>query len=454
MAIPVENTGNYGGILVTQKYTPLNVNGIDLNAAGIQAQVTTLFQNRIACLNAQGILPQGLTFHAANWDLIQQNESHAATLPPLVVISSNRSQWIRDTWDTADQIQVANYADVNDIAALVAGSTPWYSPKRINDAHRHVYIMVHQLEYAKYQAALADTNMTVIGWEFDRNAYIAPGGMLPQNRTYVGFGASRYAAIEFCKHVFNHRFNALDPLTANIPLAAPRQKAWLVDDNVCYVNAFPGLANAEAELGANVWALGFTGATRNSSQAEVMALANNAAAPLGAALTDNNYLIQQCSVWNIEQLNANFLNFSPYFITSAEDSSLSTYLINDGRSKARFALGATVRKGMPYHDNDITATRLGRLRDTDVSNYYDYEHSTAIDTVIAGQNLAVGERTLINYINTYVLPLSQVPDQWSIYTESKAVEQILAKVVKDRRVWVPAQIFRPNGMAAQVVQRL
>lgn len=453
MPIQVENHRNYGGDLVTQKYSPLVINNTPIDNANENA-FKKLFNDRVARLVGQGIFPRRLTFRTANWDTIQRNEANANSLPPLVVVSSNRAAWIHGIWDNTDQIQNGNYAGVNDRGALVAGASPWYSPKRINDPNRHVYIFVHDVEYPKYAAAMVGTGMTVVGWSFDINNYVTPDGILPRERTYVGFGATRYAAIEFCKHIFNVRFNALDPATVNIPLAANRQKAWLVDDNVAYVSGFPGFANCEAEINNNVWGLGFTGATRNSSDLEITNLGNANAAPLGVALANNDYLLQQCTLWNIHQLNTRYLNFSPYFITSAEDTSFSSYLINDNPSKARFARAARVVKAVipgGAYDNDAGYRKLARLRDTDVTNYYDDERTTPVEP---RGNQPPTPSILHDYISDYVLPNSNNEREWSVYTESKAVEQILSRVVAQRRAWAPDEIFKPNGDNAQVIRRL
>jgi Txe/YoeB family toxin of Txe-Axe toxin-antitoxin module len=454
MPIPVRNNTNYGNDIVTQKYTPLDINQMDLSDS--QDEVVELFQHRIQALENQNIFPKRLTLRATDWDAIQQHEANDDSAPPIVVVSSNRSTWIRAAWNNAEEIQDDNYDDVNDVRALVAGFTPWYSPKRINDAHRQVYIVVHVLEYEKYRVSLADTGMIVIGWEFDRNVQ---GRYSATHRSYVGFGVSRYAAIEFCKHVFNVRFNDDDAETANIPLAANRQKAWLVDDNVAYVQSFPSFADAEAELGDGVWGLGFTGATRNSNAQTVRDLQSTNAARLGNDLTDTNYFLQQCVLWNIGQLNAEVLNFSPYFISSAEDTSLSSHLMNvNGGSKVRFARGATVIKSIVEnaengngHDNDNTATTLAAIRNRNLFNYYIFEFNTAVEKP---QNQNEGENTLADYITRYVLPNTPQADENPHITTSKAVEQIMAKTIKDHGVWVPDNIFQPNGNRAQTIRRL
>ncbi|HEY8036862.1 MAG TPA: hypothetical protein VIF37_14875 [Methylobacter sp.] len=438
MPIPVQNNAQYGGNLINQKYAPLAINAVAIDNA-VQAEYVALFQRRIALLNGQGILPRQLNLYAANWGAIQAAEANAATLRPIVVVSSNRAEWIHHTYTLANELEPldGNFNDVTDVRALVAGPTAWYLPKRINNANRHVYIVVHRKEYAYYQAQLNGTGMTVIGWEFDINRVVEPGGIVPRDKTYVGFGASRFAALEFCKYVFN---TLIAPA-----LPAARQKAWLVDDNVTYVRAFPGFTETEAVMNAGIWGLGFTGATQNSTDQEVRDLAATPAANLGAPQQQG--LLQQCVLWNINELNAQHLNYSPYFVTSNEDTSLSSFLQGQAASRLRLVTGATVVKANPTHDNSPGAKLVAQLRDTAVANYYDIENAVQVN---GGADI-----DLSDYITGTVLRNAQqnVRRQWPIYPESIAVEQLMAKIVADRLAWVPALIFRPNGAAPQPTQR-
>lgn len=440
MPIPVLNNAQYGGVLVNQKYAPLAVNAAPIDNTA-QAEYVSLFTNRINLLNGQGLMPRQLNLYTANWAAVRAAEALPASLPPIVVISSNRSQWIFTGYDTAANLQPlnANFTDVNDIRALVAGGTPLYLPKRINDANRHVYILVHRTEYAQYQQVFAGTPITIIGWEFDVNRVVAPGGIVPRDTTYVGFGATRFAAIEFCKHVL---------CVPAIPAA--RQKAWLVDDNVVYVRGLPPFATVETAMTDAVWGLGFQGATQNSTFNEITAIQPGNPANMNALQTAG--LLQQFVLWNIGQLNAQFLNYSPYFIASNEDLSFSNFLQNQAQSRLRYSSGATVFKGNVTADSSAGAKRLGLLRDTAVSNYYDIENAIA---VAASQDQG-GNQELNEYVTTYVLPnaLQDVRKQWPIYAESIAVEQLMSKVIADKYAWVPAGVFRPNGNAAQALQTL
>lgn len=447
MPIPVQNNAQYGGALINQKYAPLEVNAAEIDN-GAQAEYVALFQGRIGLLQNQNILPRQLNLYASNWANIQNNEAAVAALPPIVVISSNRAEWINEKNNTAIELQPGNFVNVNDTAALVAGATPWYAPKRINDANRHVYIVVHREEYEYYQAILGTTGMTIIGWEFESSMRIITSNGSIVNDSYVGFGASRFAAIEFCKYLFNHQIAGG---VANPPVPAARQKAWLVDDNVVYVRGFPGFAVAEAAMNNEIWGLGFSGATRNSTEMEIMGLA---AALNNASMAPDDLqqlgLLQQCVLWNINQLNAQHLNYSPYFASSNEDTSLSNYLQRQNPSRVRISTGASVFKANPVNGVSIGAENLNFLRQRVIQGFYDIER---LSQVMPQQNQG-GQQNLNNYITNYVLPNAQanVRDENPIFTQSKAVEQIMAKIVNDRLNWTPNAIFQPNGNNAQPTQ--
>jgi hypothetical protein len=66
-----------------------------------------------------------------------------------------------------------------------------------------------------------------VGWDFVRPKDVKP---------FVGFGASRFAAIEFCKTL---RTNVTD-------LGKVWDYAWLIDDNVVALENFAGLEKVEA----------------------------------------------------------------------------------------------------------------------------------------------------------------------------------------------------------------
>lgn len=424
MPIPVKNNTQYGGNLINQKYAPLDINSINIDD-NIEKEYKNLFENRIELLRGRNLLPSRLNLYANNWEVIKTNEGAINALPPIIVVSSNRAEWIKERYeDVASELlkenQLNNFQDVNDIQALTWGPTLWYDPRRINNSNRHVYILVHEVEYQKYEETLNSTNMTVIGWAFTYN----------RKNTYVGFGASRFAAIEFCKYVFD----ILVDTNTN------RQKAWLVDDNVVYVRGFPGFTKAESIINTNVWGLGFGGASTNSGVDEIKNLR------IGTTATMNNLdqkgLLQQCVLWNIHELdldsdsNSRYLNFSPYFISSNEDTSFSNYLQNQSQSKLRVSSEATVFKAVAQNDKE---NLLKPLRREALDIFYQIEKKYRV-SVANSQDMELG-----NYIQTLGLKRPKL-------AQSRAVEQIMAKVVNDKTNWVPKEIFQPNGNNRQNTQ--
>jgi hypothetical protein len=442
MPIPVQNNSSYDVNLINQKYAPLAVNAVVLDNT-VKQEYGNLFRGRIEQLKNQNLFPAPLRLYAADWNQIQTNETAAGALPPIVVVSSNRADWILESYN---RIEYANFADVNDVEALREGPMPWYSPRRINDANRHVYILVHVTEYGYYQRRLGNTMMKVVGWSFESNVYINTDRGTPIKDTYVGFGASRFAAIEFCKYIFNQII-----VGANNPrVAVANQKAWLVDDNVVYVNAFPGFGAVEAEMDNNIWGLGFTAAANTAPFPQA-----GFAAPLinaNPAMLTAEGILQQCVLWNIGQLNARFLNFSPYFVNSNEDTSFSSFLRNQDQNRLRICPGARVVKGIPRNDAGVPSANISFLRNRAVQNFYNLEHDYR---VIAPPNQGGGQHTLSEYVRNRIL--ANPPQENPIFTEAKAVEQIMAKVIAEKFNWVvppelKKRVFQPNGEAIYPTQ--
>jgi hypothetical protein len=193
MAIEASTNTSYGGATVTQKYSPLR--GITYRATQ-NAEYSALLTNRINQLANANIFPQSLML-VTDWDT--QIAAVSGHDPPLVVISSNRSKWIAEGVRLSrEQWKLTKYDGSNDVTALTGvvakqeQSPPLYAHQR-TEGDRKIYIVVHMHEYHQYAEALAESGMTVVGWSF-RTPGSAPGPL-------TGFGASRYAAIEFCKHL-------------------------------------------------------------------------------------------------------------------------------------------------------------------------------------------------------------------------------------------------------------
>lgn len=426
--IPVKNNTSYGEpTLVTSKYSPL-----DIKAAGILKSIPndykSLFTNRINRLRESVLFPARLRFFSKNWETIRDRENGANALPPIVVVSSNRAEWIKTCYAQATGAlgSRANFQNVSDKTAFGSPGQEqyslWYDPRRVNDANRHVYLLVHASEYSYYQKQLKGTPFTIVGWTFG-----------PSKTTdgkaagYLGFGATRFAAIQLGKYLFNN--------LPRSPLAAARQKMWLVDDNVVFLNLFPGFDVVEAGMTTKVWGLGFGGASSNSPISEIIKKTVGNSQPLGT-LKDKG-LLQQCVLWNVGQLQAQSLNFSPYFVTSNEDSSFSNYLQNEKKLK----LTETVRiyKAQPKNDtHNVGGQSLGRQRQTILNTLAAIENNCSV------QPDTGGTVPLKTYIETTVLPNAIHKTEDPGITQSKAVEQILAQVVLQEQSWVDKGFFKPE----------
>ncbi len=90
MPIGTDRNSTYGGTLVTNKYSPLR--SIVFHSSDNDIY-NGLMLNRWRLLNSTGLLPQPLNLAVSDWTATI--ESEAGKRPPLVVISSNRSEWIK-----------------------------------------------------------------------------------------------------------------------------------------------------------------------------------------------------------------------------------------------------------------------------------------------------------------------------------------------------------------------
>jgi hypothetical protein len=328
MAISAGKNGNYGGSLVTQKYSPLHNVTYSGNYA---AECGALLNNRRLQLLNANVFPKQPLILVTDWDALSGDEGGKD--PPLVVISSNRSKWIAKGAQLAiDQAKLRDYSGSNDLNALMGEvakqvqSPPLYAPRRV-DGDRRVYIVVHLHEYHQYKTALADSGMTVIGWSF-RRPKTAPAPL-------TGFGASRYAAIEFCKYLRKTIEKEWD-------------YAWLLDDNVVGMSKFPGFAAVETAMKdatpepdatpdpdatPGPVCSAFAGGTKAElfetivgwASAEVNAYPSRAKPTTLPAPETPGLIIQQAALWNIKYLTDHKLNFAPLFILSGEDISLTNY---------------------------------------------------------------------------------------------------------------------------------
>lgn len=360
MTISAENNTSYGGTLVNQKYAPLST--IKFNDDGNKNEkdrklVSAMLSFRHDLFTTAGLLPQPLVMSTPSWTTTIKAERQDKRLPPLIVLSSGRSRWIATGLSGLPEA----LSDECDLEAIEHGysvgqSPPIYAPRRLGPTpNRGVYLVVHATEYATYKAAIAAlaakgiTGITVVGWEFDRPS--------PAHPVICGFGASRYAAIELAKHLRGQK--------------AAWDKAWLIDDNVVAVDAFPGFKVMEDELTAAVKAnsatmcVGVKGSASVESFTEIVGWAGREKqaqrAYFGVAPKDSEPtgLVQQIACWNIDEFIREHRNFAVAFIAGASDRSLDNFL--DGRKiPYRFYDGISVVKEAVTAEDDTPGIRSAR----------------------------------------------------------------------------------------------
>lgn len=407
LVLSAQNNVNYGGNLVTQKYSPLeNVQVSVPYALGYE----TLFANRRGALgDANAYPPQlnTLTYYRVNPPAV------VAGTAPMVVVSSGRAEWLQYVLQNAvDHGPFTGYLENNTFQSG-SSSVPvaWFAPDR---SGRQLYVVVHHSEYDYYQARLAQfPNVAVFGYKFS-----AARPALD----IVGFGASRFAALQLMIHLGYHQ-------------------AWAVDDNVINVNGFPdALATVEnlMPLPGTIWGLGFGAATSNINTIsnQTVVFQNNVT---GLANTAPG-LLQQVVLWNLDLLGPARINFSPLFVSSNEDVSLSNYLQATHRDE-RIITQCRVVKFEPFPDpgsgpdsNLGAFTTIPIHRNRMLALFSAGEARTAI-------NPGGGEVALQDFICNTVLPASRQPVSTFLTAQSRAIEQVLSAATLQG--WVPAAPAMP-----------
>jgi len=376
---------NYGPPNVTSKYSPLeNISFAETDAG----YCDDILMRRWKVLNFLGILPRPLALVLPNWATAVTSEQKARQKPPLVVISSNRSNWIKkgiDTgglqlealgsaqFDNASDLRALDLTDLNALLGKTHPSPPMYCPSRIGAAAgpRNVYVVVHANEYLTYKTNLAGTGITVVGWMFQKPR--------PDEMLLCGFGASRFAAIEFCKTLRTRAGN-------------PWDYAWLFDDNVVAFTSFAGYLKVEAAMASGPTdpatgrprpyiCAGFSGGSTTISPIENTEWAKKelkegkrdgirgkeyAALPA----VKKKGLIQQAALWNIAELTRLNLNFGPIFVNSGEDVSLGNYFNVKNKDEAKpkmpylFYESISIRKEDTGDDSSPGARVVQKARET------------------------------------------------------------------------------------------
>ena len=418
------NNRNFGQNLINQKYSPL----VNINVpAADRAFYTGLFNQRITELSRVNMFPRTLTLLTSGMPPSPIDVNSA----PMVVISSNRAEWLKTLFDLAEtKNRAAPFTGYSDETTFEMGLIPWYSPWR---SQRALYIVVHYTEYAYYKKLLAQyPQVYVVGWQFPLQNRLGP----------AGFGASRFAALEFAKNVGYLR-------------------AWTVDDNVVNVNGFPNrLATIEAFMTETMAGIGFSAATVNAAdEAEVKKKAKfDDKTPVDLSGQAAG-LLQQVVLWNLDFLGKKKITFSPYFVTSNEDVSLRNLLVAKNYLH-KVIKPLSIIKAQPYNDTKNSRFQeLSGIKTRLLTLLFNLERNTQIKMG------AAAARTLSSFVSETVLPDSTYAGtlatlsggkrkalDWS--TQSMAMEQVLAEAVAQD--WAPSRIFNPyDGFdaAPKVVRR-
>jgi len=319
------NTAYPKATLVSDKYHPLDK--ISGDPDDFKKSITSLIGKREGLFNTSGIDLNNIKYCGVDLNSVPAQLQADGQLPPLVVISSNRSKWIKAGYDQGQIVineinkyekeqenekEITHFINVIDKRALLGDPSrgvlapdippSFYIPFRQLDFNtRPTFIFVHVSEYRKYMKNLKGTNMKIIGWQICGNC--------------VGFGASRYAAIEFFKNI-----NKLNDSIKNNACS----KVWLLDDNVSYIRSFPTFQTTENLMNDKLIGLGFMGGTKALEKVELDKALNSNANEANNPICSP--LLQQAVLWNIAQFNKLKCNFSPLFFASAEDSTFTKFI--------------------------------------------------------------------------------------------------------------------------------
>ncbi|MEM7156259.1 MAG: hypothetical protein AAF799_25625 [Myxococcota bacterium] len=411
MPIQTDNNPEYRGPKGFNKYSPLKKLQL---AAGDSAHYDALVSSRETLLKAPAIFPAELLLVMPDWDAaVNQENAHGGNRPPLVVVSSNRADWILAGFNRATAVLHAlgggltHFNNINDVRALLGPtpdpqSPPVYCPLRLGPApRRSVYIIVHAAEYDYYKTKLSGTGVTIVGWQF-KQPTTGPVGTNP----FSGFGASRFAAIEFLKTLRNKAHAAGG--------AYPWGKAWLFDDNVIGFRLFAGLTAVETAMGATDVCAGFNGLIQPNTRDENRKWANGqppnkkdgtnlpalkASRPPG--------LVQQASLWNIDYIEAQNVNFSPIFVASKEDVSLTQYFNTKPITYQWYAID--IFKEPAGYDNSPGAGIVNTARQAFTNYFSTPEDSVSLDAPSAPATTANPTpprttQTLRHFVDNVVLP--------------------------------------------------
>ncbi len=409
LVLSAKNNPNYGGCLVSQKYSPL----ADIQLLGPRTDYAKLFTKRISVLDGMAAYPPCTLYIYGNLPAFN------ADPVPMVVISSNRAGWMQTVLQNA--VDHGPFDDGYLDATTFAGGWPvaWYAPER--SGGRPVYVLVHWSEYNFYvQELAAFAGVTVVGFKFG-----APHPALD----IVGLGACRCAALQFL-------------------IARGYHRAWLVDDNVININGFPATPvpiENHMGVGSNIWGIGFTGTTQNIVENALYGKTKFVAAQYDFAKMKPG-LLQQTALWNVDLFRRDSVNFCPLFVTSNEDIAFCNYLQANNLIEKEIT-ACSIIKFQPYSDGDdnVGGSVEVPLRRNRLVEIFSGIEGDIPFVPVDGH----GERPLSQYITETVLPNAQDTAQSTApVVQSKAVEQVMAAGTTKR--WYPEGAFNPYPAPADV----
>lgn len=412
MVINANYNINFGGSLISQKYVPLeNVNFGD----STKEECINLFKDRYNFLLFNLDFCKGPLRLYAKWP-----ENIEKSLAPIVIISSNRGKWIADILDNAkEKEKIQKFTGYNDETTFQIylnpsdlSPMPWYAPLR---SKRLLFIIVHMNEYVYYMKKIGSfENVIVIGYEY--STFHHNGGL-------VGFGASRFAAIQAMIKLGYHR-------------------AWAVDDDVININGFHNTLKEfedEVEINESIWGIGFGAATKKM----------NDFGSVRYQKTEIHYespvesILQQVVLWNLDLLRDNNINFSPLFITSNEDASLSCFLKQVSQNISyKIVSSCTIIKYEPSYDTETEnyGSRYVNEKRKKICNLFkDIEADLKIKYY---KNNSLTTKKLSDFIKSEVIPNCQNKNADALSTQMLAAEHIMREIIKQTS-WYPPTVFNP-----------
>jgi hypothetical protein len=161
------NTEYATGATVNTKYNPFDAKTLQLQSTD-KALYGKMLTNRADLLRK--LNPDAADAPADDGRLGSYEKAEVGKQTRLVVISSNRSNWIKQGIAAADaelkKRNLTSFQSVSDFRALTATNGQTVSPPILlpkatwADPRRNVYVVVHVSEYDKYEAALAGSGIT------------------------------------------------------------------------------------------------------------------------------------------------------------------------------------------------------------------------------------------------------------------------------------------------------